>query len=176
MDKAVASGAKDWRFDSSWAHKMPIFKREFSAGGIVFKKVDGKILWLIVQPEGGGHWSKDRFQFPKGLIEEGEKASQTAKREVAEETGVRAEIVQKADDLRIFFFDEEKNRVQKTISLFLMEFRKEGERQEDEEKIKEIFWLPFEKALEKLTFDTEKKALKKAKEILKEREKQQKLF
>jgi len=150
--------------------------REFSAGGIVFKKVNDQTLWLIVQPEGGGHWSKDRFQFPKGLIETGEKAPQTAKREVAEETGVRADIVQKIDSLKIFFFDEEKNRIQKTITLFLMEFKQEGERQEDEEKIKEIFWLPYEEALQKLTFDTEKKALEKARKILEEKVKQQRLF
>ncbi len=151
-------------------------KREFSAGGIVFKKNDKKTLWLVIQPEGGGHWSKGRWQFPKGMIEEGEKAQETAKREIEEETGVKARIIKKVDDLRIFFFDEEKNKIFKTISLFLMSYEGEGKREEDQEKIAEIAWLPYNKAHQRLTFDTEKKALEKAKKVLEEEERQPSLL
>jgi 8-oxo-dGTP pyrophosphatase MutT (NUDIX family) len=148
------------------ALKMVKTKWEFSAGGIVFKKENDEVLWLIIQPEGDSHWSKNRWQFPKGVIETGEKAQETAEREIEEETGVKARAIQKIDDLRIFFYDEEKNRIVKTISLFLMSYEGEGKREEDQEKIAEITWLSFKEASEKLTFETEKKALEKAKKIL----------
>jgi 8-oxo-dGTP pyrophosphatase MutT (NUDIX family) len=151
-------------------------RREFSAGGIVYKKNNKKTLWLIIQPEGGGHWSKGRWQFPKGIIEEGEKAQATAEREIEEETGVRAKAIKKVEDLRIFFFDEKKNRIFKTISLFLMSYQGEGKRKEDREKIAEIAWLPYNQAHERLTFDTEKKALEKAKKALEEKERQPSLL
>jgi 8-oxo-dGTP pyrophosphatase MutT (NUDIX family) len=153
-----------------------LMKREFSAGGIVFKKEKKEVLWLVIQPEGGGHWSQGRWQFPKGMIEEGEKAQETAKRETEEETGVKARVIKKVDDLRIFFFDEEKNKIFKTISLFLMSYEGEGERKEDQERIAEIAWLPYREAYERLTFGTEKKALEKAKKALEESERQPSLL
>jgi len=110
------------------------------------------------------------------MIEEGEKAQETAEREIEEETGVKAKAIKKVDDLRIFFYDEEKNKIFKTISLFLMSYEGEGKKEEDREKIAEISWLTFEEASEKLTFDTEKKALGKAKKILEEQERQPNLL
>jgi bis(5'-nucleosidyl)-tetraphosphatase len=155
---------------------MSEVKRKFSAGGIVFKKKNGKTFWLVIQPKGGGHWSKGRWQFPKGWIEKSEKAEQAAQREVEEETGVRARVVEKIDNLRIFFYDEDKNRVLKTISLFLMAYQDQGQKKEDAEKIARIEWLPYNQVYKKLTFDTEKEALKRAKKILGEKQKQSKLF
>ncbi len=42
-------------------------KRQFSAGGVVYKKENDQTFWLLIQPKGTDYW-----QFPKGLIEEGE--------------------------------------------------------------------------------------------------------
>jgi len=130
------------------------------------------ILWLVVQPKAGKHYSQGRWQFPKGLIEKGEKAKETARREVEEETGFKAEVLEKVDSLNIFFYDEEKNRVFKTISLFLMGYRGKGRKQKKIREIDKVVWLPYEQACKSLTFENEKKALKKAKEILEERKKQ----
>jgi diadenosine hexaphosphate hydrolase (ATP-forming) len=55
-----------------------------SSGGVVF--FEGKVL--IVQYQEGG-WT-----FPKGHIEVGEDPKQTAAREVLEETGVEAEVLE----------------------------------------------------------------------------------
>jgi 8-oxo-dGTP pyrophosphatase MutT (NUDIX family) len=155
---------------------MAGFKREFSAGGIVFKRDKGVTYWLVIQPEGGGHWSQGRWQFPKGMIEDDEKAQATARRETEEETGVKAQVIKKIDDLKIFFYDEEKNKVFKTISLFLMSYEGEGKREEDQEKIVAVAWLTFEEAIEKLTFGTERKALEKARKALEELERQPSLL
>ena len=157
------------------AKKKPI-KREYSAGGVVFKKENSQTVWLVIQPEGGGHWSEGRWQFPKGWIEEGEKSAETARREVEEEAGVKVKIIEKVDDIRVFFYDEEKSKVLKTITLFLMEYQGKGKKKEDAEKIAAIEWLPYKKAFKQLTFKSEKEILARAKKILEEKEGQPGLF
>ena len=58
--------------------------REPTAGGIVFRrnKKSKDIEILLIQD------AKDRWTIPKGHIEEGETASQTARREIGEEAGL----------------------------------------------------------------------------------------
>lgn len=57
--------------------------REPTAGGVVFRRgQSGDIEILLIQD------SKDRWTIPKGHIEEGETAQQTALREVGEEAGL----------------------------------------------------------------------------------------
>src|SRR3546814_7503615 len=86
----------DWSSDvcSSDLHKFNRFKKYFSrkkpsiqevvreptAGGIVFRHNDaGDIEILLIQD------AKDRWTIPKGHIEEGETAQETALREIHEE-------------------------------------------------------------------------------------------
>src|SRR5258708_39440011 len=59
--------------------------REQTAGGVVFRrdKKTTKLEVLLTQD------AKDRWTIPKGHIEEGETAKQTAEREVREETGLQ---------------------------------------------------------------------------------------
>jgi 8-oxo-dGTP pyrophosphatase MutT (NUDIX family) len=69
-------------------------KKEVSAGGIVYKKEKGQTLWLVTQHS----WHKG-WVFPKGLIgdkEKNEPMEQAALREVEEEGGVKAKIVDPA--------------------------------------------------------------------------------
>ena len=66
-------------------------KNETSAGGIVFKKEKNKTLWLICQ-----HSYHKGWVFPKGLIgdkKENEDMKEAALREVEEEGGVKAKII-----------------------------------------------------------------------------------
>ena len=67
--------------------KLP-FKREFSAGGAVFKRKGRKLLWLI-----GKHSGYHKWVLPKGLIEKGEKGFEAAVRETEEEMGVKAKVL-----------------------------------------------------------------------------------
>ncbi len=58
--------------------------REPTAGGVIFRRnKKGEIEILLIQD------SKDRWTIPKGHIEEGETAEQTALREIHEEAGSR---------------------------------------------------------------------------------------
>ena len=76
------------------ARRRPSIKevvREPTAGGIVFRRSQDKKLVeiLLIQD------AKNRWTIPKGHIEEGEQASQTAEREIREETGLPVSV---ADD------------------------------------------------------------------------------
>ena len=133
--------------------------REFSAGGVVFKKGKDKTRWLIIKPAGANRW-----QFPKGLIDKGESSKETALREVKEEGGVLAKPLEKIGNIQYFFFFEGK-RVFKTVSFYLMEYEKDIKEGPDNE-VDKVAFLPFDEAHSLLTFKNDKEMLKKAKELL----------
>ena len=72
-------------------------KWEFSAGGVVFKKEEKSVYILLIRV-------RDRWSFPKGNIEKNEKKEEAALREVKEETGVEAEIVDYLGDIEYWYY------------------------------------------------------------------------
>lgn len=135
--------------------------REFSAGGIVFKKTPTQTLFLIIQPK-----DTDRWQFPKGHLDNGETSKDAAVREVKEEGGISANLIQKLGIQR-YFFSLKKERIFKTVTFFLMEYVSGDTKNHDKEVDGAVF-LPFDEAFEKLTFKKDKETLNQAKEILKQ--------
>ena len=69
--------------------------REFSSGGVVFKKIKDKVLWLVTSSTPSPEIPKSYWRFPKGHIDSGESVERAAVREVKEEGGVEATIVNK---------------------------------------------------------------------------------
>jgi mutator protein MutT len=134
-------------------------KREFSAGGVVFRREPEGVLWLVVKPKGSEQW-----RFPKGKIEKGEDSAQAALREVKEEGGVEVRILKKIDNIK-YFFVQKRQRIFKTVTFYLMEYIQEAQGGFCWET-EEIAWLPFEEAKEKLAFKNEKEVLEKGREIL----------
>jgi ADP-ribose pyrophosphatase YjhB (NUDIX family) len=105
------------------------------AGGVVFKRAGGQVKYLLVQAR------KDRHEwvFPKGPIENGERAEETAVREVREETGVWARI---SKDLKRISLNVSGEPVE--VQFYLMEALEE-EKAADRER--ERAWLPLHEAL-----------------------------
>ena len=68
-------------------------KREFSAGGVLVRRLGGAWVVAAITPGGkpAGTWA-----LPKGRIDPGESAEQTALREIAEETGARGPLAREA--------------------------------------------------------------------------------
>lgn len=132
--------------------------REISAGGVVFKKENGQTLWLIVKPQG-----TDRWQLPKGKIEEDENVFSAAKRETEEEGGVKVKVIKKIGSSSYFYFWEGSRRF-KIVVYFLMQYLGETKKGHDEE-IEETQFLPFKEALEKLTFKDDKKIMEMGKKL-----------
>src|SRR3972149_6953084 len=143
-------------------------KREFSAGGLVFKKLknsktqSAKILWLIRRPTGGKDYRGNLgWSFPKGWIDEGETTEQAAIREVKEEGGIIAKIVTKLPTLKVFFTNPEGEKIMKFITYFVMEYESDAPQGHDW-ATEETRWVTLKDCLELLAFKNEKELLQKA--------------
>jgi 8-oxo-dGTP pyrophosphatase MutT (NUDIX family) len=127
--------------------------REYTAGGVVFRRIDKGIEILMIQDRLG------RWTIPKGHVEEGESLEQTALREVEEETGLKhLKIRDKLDKIH-FFYRKEGKLIFMTTYVFLMEAtRFTGELiPEDSEGIVDARWFPDTEALNLIEYkDTEK--------------------
>ncbi|MBI2522909.1 NUDIX domain-containing protein [Candidatus Woesearchaeota archaeon] len=134
-------------------------KREKSAGAIVFRK-EKEIRYLLL------HYEAKHWDFPKGHIEKNETDEQTVKREIQEETGIKdVEIVKDFKEKIHYYYKFEGELITKTVMFYLAKT--------DEDQVKLSFehigyaWLPYEKALGKLTFENAKEILEKANNFLK---------
>ncbi len=137
-------------------------KFEFSAGGVVFKKEDDKTLILVAQ-----HSQHHGWVFPKGLIgdhEKGETKENTAVREVAEETGIKAKILKSLTPISYWYVWEDEKR-KKTVYYFLMEFL-EGDITKHDNEMENVEWLEKDKILEKLTYKSEKAVWQEAQKLI----------
>lgn len=132
-------------------------KREFSAGGIVFND-DGQVL--LIQSEKNSYWV-----FPKGHIEEGQTGKEAAIREVKEEGGVEAEIVNKAGDSR-YIYTLHGERIFKVVVFYLMKYIS-GDPKDHDWEVKDAKWFGPQEALKTLKFSKDKELLQNALEMLK---------
>lgn len=97
-----------------------IIKKETSAGGIVYMKSGEHVLWLITQ-----HSQHKGWVFPKGLVgdvTDNETNETAALREVEEEGGVKAKIID-TTPVTVFYSYQWKNmKIDKTVHYYLMEY------------------------------------------------------
>ena len=131
---------------------------DFAAGGIVL--LEQKILIVKNKrgdsPEDGVSW----WGYPKGHLEEGEKPSEAAVREVYEETGFEVKIVNNKPVAESRYEIERSGEVlQKTVWFYEMEVVEPFKNEPDDE-IDEIALVDFESALDLLTHDEDRKILK----------------
>jgi 8-oxo-dGTP pyrophosphatase MutT (NUDIX family) len=136
-------------------------RREFSAGGVLVRNLGGRPMLAAIRPQGKpeGLWA-----LPKGLIGPGEKAEQTALREVVEETGVTGRTVEKLGDVR-YVYTWQGERVFKVVSFFLMRAGRGriGEiTPEMQGEVAEACWLPLEEAPRLLAYKGEREMAQKA--------------
>jgi 8-oxo-dGTP pyrophosphatase MutT (NUDIX family) len=136
-------------------------RREFSAGGVVVRRLQGRWMMAAIRPAGKepGVWA-----LPKGLIGADEKAEATALREVTEETGVEATPVEKLGDIR-YVYTWAGERVFKVVSFFL--FRYASGRLGDipaahAHEVAEARWLPLDEAPRLLAYKGEREMAVKA--------------
>jgi len=95
-------------------------KIETSAGGIVYKKIDNNTYWLIVK-----HSQYKKWTFPKGLIgdkTENEDAKVAALREVEEEGGIKAKIINNDPVIVQYNYRYKEFFIKKTVYYYLMEY------------------------------------------------------
>jgi len=134
-------------------------KREFSAGGIVFK--NNQVL--LISNAAMKDPKKAYWGFPKGHLEEGETGKEAAVREVKEETGIEAKIIEKLGESK-YIFTHNGEKIFKIVPYFSMEYVS-GELKKQDLEILEVLWISPEEALKKLSFSQDKAFLKKAIEL-----------
>jgi 8-oxo-dGTP pyrophosphatase MutT (NUDIX family) len=108
------------------------------------------------------------WSLPKGHIEDGETVEQTAVREVKEETGISAHILQPLGSID-YWFVAERRRVHKTVHHFLLE-AVGGELSDEDVEVTEVAWVPVAELEPKLAYADERKLVRKARALLAEEE------
>jgi 8-oxo-dGTP pyrophosphatase MutT (NUDIX family) len=136
-------------------------RREFSAGGVLVRRLDGRWMLAAIRPAGkpAGVWA-----LPKGQIDEGESAEATALREVAEETGAQGRSLGKLGDVR-YWFNWEGERIFKVVSFFLVRYERGrlGALSETfRHEVAEVRWLPLDEAPKLLTYGGEREMARNA--------------
>jgi 8-oxo-dGTP pyrophosphatase MutT (NUDIX family) len=143
-------------------------KREFSAGGVVVRRMSGRDWVAAVRPR-REHDQRRVWALPKGLIDEGETPAETAVREVFEETGLVARIERKLGDVRYVYTeswpDGSGERVFKIVSFFLL--RPVRGRLGDlpsgmELEIEATSWMPLDDAPRLLSYGGERDMAQRA--------------
>jgi 8-oxo-dGTP pyrophosphatase MutT (NUDIX family) len=138
---------------------------ETSAGGLVIDGIDGpkdsQVAALIGRIDRRGRmlWS-----LPKGHIELGETAEQTAIREVAEETGIRGDVLAALGSIDYWFVTEGR-RVHKTVHHYLMRFLG-GELSDEDVEVSEVAWVPLTELPSRLAYADERKLAEVADELI----------
>jgi len=142
-----------------------MIKREFSAGAVIFRREDEKIFYLLLHY----HFKGDYWDFPRGNIEKGETADQTAAREIKEETGIDSDknefkIINGFLEKSKWFYQWNGKKIMKQAKYFLAETKKEDVKISEEHL--EFKWLEFDDALKQLTYNNSKRVLKAAHKFL----------
>ena len=128
--------------------------REFSAGGVVVRRMEGRPFVAVVRVRDA------ILALPKGHPDGHESAAAAARREVREETGLDAELVEKLGDIR-YWYARDGDRVLKIVSFFLFRYRS-GRLADHDHEVEEALWIPLEEAPARLAYRGEKDMAKAA--------------
>ena len=110
---------------------------EFSAGGVVVR--DGRCIVIV----------------PTRRAADGsESAADAALREVREETGVQAALVEKLGDIR-YWYRRGGRRIGKSVAFFLLRYVS-GELEDHDHEVEHAEWMPLEEAARRLTYKGER--------------------
>jgi len=130
-------------------------RNEHSSGGAVIALRDGLPHVALIATRGRTRWG-----LPKGAVSEGETSEQAALREVLEETGLEAKILKPLDTIE-YYFRVGDTLIKKRVDFYLMEHTG-GTMTPQLSEVDDVEWVELSQAIERASFDSEKKLLEMA--------------
>ena len=134
---------------------------QFSSGGVIIKREESSSFKVLLVEDRFGHWT-----WPKGIVEEGESLEEAAVREVAEETGLIAEVFHVLTPLT-YWYTRNGKRIHKEVHFFLMQARG-GKLSPQLSEIQQVEWVPWDEAPHRLSYDNSHKVWEEASRIMDE--------
>jgi 8-oxo-dGTP pyrophosphatase MutT (NUDIX family) len=130
---------------------------EFSAGGVVMN--DDNEIVVIVPTRRAANGSKV-LALPKGHPDGRESSAEAALREVREEAGIDAEIVDSLGEVR-YWYQRGGRRIAKSVEFFLLRYVS-GDVGDHDHEVEHARWVPATEALETLTYAGERDMVRRA--------------
>lgn len=129
---------------------------EVSAGGVVVH--EGRVL--VIVPTRRAADGSLVLALPKGHPDEGEAIEQAATREVREETGVSAELLDELGEVR-YWYVRNRLRVAKSVFFFLFGYVS-GDLSDHDDEVLEARWMELAEAQKALSYPGERDMVARA--------------
>lgn len=123
---------------------------EFSAGGVVLR---GEQV-VVVVPFRRDARGRRVLALPKGHPDPGEPPEAAAAREVREEAGVEAELVEPLGDV-LYTYERGGRPIRKRVTFYLFRYRA-GDIADHDHEIEQARWMPLEQAARELSYAGER--------------------
>jgi len=141
---------------SSDTSTSPEGEVELSAGGAVVRGNEVIVIVPVKRDANG----RRVLALPKGHLDKGESPEAAATREVTEETGVTAELIDKLGDVE-YSYERRGRRRCKRVAFYLFRYRS-GSLEDHDQEIEDARWMPLEEAAEVLTYPGERGVVRRA--------------
>ena len=119
---------------------------------------DGEVV--VIVPVKRGPDGNRVLGLPKGHPDGDETPEQAAQREVKEETGVTAELIEELGDVQ-YVYTRDGRAVSKRVTFYLFQYRS-GDLADHDHEIEDARWMPIEQAARELTYAGEREMVSRA--------------